>query len=176
MDVQKNRERGIAVLRVLMGLLFTYAGVEKLLGIGLEAGKSWTAGGFLKFATAGTWPGAADGAVINPFQGFWQGLATDPDLLNIINVLVPWGELAIGIALILGLGTRFAALMGVLMMGLFYLASWDFSLGIINSDLVYLAVLAFLGYAAAGEAYGLDAYVERTPSVQRTPQLRYVLG
>jgi uncharacterized membrane protein YphA (DoxX/SURF4 family) len=49
-----------------VGWVFFYAGVEKLLGVGLEAGKTWSAAGFLKFATAGTWPGAAPDAVINP--------------------------------------------------------------------------------------------------------------
>ena len=62
----KTRDRGIAILRILMGWVFFYAGVEKLLGVGLDAGKTWSAGGFLKFATAGTWPGAAPDAVINP--------------------------------------------------------------------------------------------------------------
>src|SRR4029077_7790046 len=149
------------VLRVLMGWVFFYAGAEKLLGVGLEAGKSWSAGGFLKFATLGAWPGSADGAVINPTHDFFAGLAADPAMLNFINFIVPWGELLIGLALILGLATRFASLIGVIMLRLFYVASWDFSLGIVNEDLVYLVVTGFLGVAAAGELYGLDAYVDK---------------
>jgi thiosulfate dehydrogenase [quinone] large subunit len=171
-----GKARALAGLRITMGLLFLYAGIEKLLGIGLQAGTSWSAFGFLKFATAGTWPGAADGAVINPFQSFWISLANNPDAIHFINFLVPWGELGIGIALTLGLFTRFASLMGVLMMALFYVAGWDFSLGVINSDLIYLVVLAYLGIAGAGEVYGLDRKVEETEVVQHTPQLRYVLG
>ena len=171
-----GKARALAGLRITMGLLFIYAGFEKLIGIGLEAGNSWSAFGFLKFATAGSWPGAADGAVMNPFQSFWVGLATNPDAMHFINFIVPWGELGIGIALTLGLFTRFASLMGVLMMALFYVASWDFSLGVINSDLIYLAVLAYLGIAGAGEVYGLDRTVEETEVVKHTPQLRYVLG
>ena len=176
MGITRTRERGIAVLRVLMGLMFLYAGVEKLLGIGLQAGQSWSAGGFLQFATLGALPGSAANAVINPFHDFWVNLAGNPQALNFINFIVPWGEVAIGIALTLGLATRFAALMGTIMVGIFYLASWDFSLGPINSDLVYCFVTAFLGFAAAGEIYGLDPIVERLTFVKRTPQLRYVLS
>jgi thiosulfate dehydrogenase [quinone] large subunit len=172
----KTRDRGIAVLRIVMGWVFFYAGAEKLLGVGLEAGKTWSAGGFLKFATAGSWPGAADGAIINPTHDFWVSLAGNAQLLGIINVLVPVGEVAIGAALILGLATRFASLMGVVMVGLFYVASWDFALGIVNSDVVYMAVTGFLGVVAAGEVYGLDPYVERLRFVQRAPALHYVLG
>lgn len=176
MGLTRNRERGIAVLRALMGTLFVWAGVEKILGIGLAAGKTWSAGGYLKFATLGSWPGSTAGDVINPFHDFWVGLASNPQVLSIINILVPWGELGIGVALVLGLGTRFAALMGTLMLGSFYLAGWSFDLGIINSQLVYAFVTAFLGVAAAGQVYGLDRYVERMSIVRRAPQLRYVLG
>jgi thiosulfate dehydrogenase [quinone] large subunit len=172
----RTRDRGIAILRMLMGWVFFYAGVEKLLGVGLDAGKTWSAGGFLKFATVGSWPGAADGAIINPTHDFWVSLAGNAQLLGIINILVPVGEVAIGAALILGLATRFASLSGVIMLGLFYVASWDFALGVINTDVVYMVLTGFLGVVAAGEVYGLDRYVERLRFVQRAPALRYVLG
>jgi thiosulfate dehydrogenase [quinone] large subunit len=172
----KTRDRGIAVLRILMGWVFFYAGAEKLLGIGLEAGKTWSAAGFLKFATLGALPGSADGAVINPTHDFWVSLASNSQALAFINFIVPVGEVLIGAALILGLATRFASLMGVIMIGLFYIASWDFSLGIVNSDFVYVIVTGFLGVVAAGEVYGLDPYVERLHFVQRAPALHYVLG
>jgi thiosulfate dehydrogenase [quinone] large subunit len=96
--------------------------------------------------------------------------------MSVINLLVPFGELAIGTALILGLATRFASLMGTIMLALFYVASWDFPLGFINSDAVYAVVTAFLGIVAAGEVYGLDPYVERFQFVRRAPALHYVLG
>jgi hypothetical protein len=43
-------------------------------------------------------------------------------------------------------------------------------------DLMYGVIAAFLAYAGAGEAYGLDALIEKTEVVRRTPALRYVLG
>jgi thiosulfate dehydrogenase [quinone] large subunit len=172
--ITKAREQGIFVLRLVMGWVFLFAGVEKLLQ--LEGGGPFDATGFLKFATAGTWPGLAEGAVANPTQSFWIALASDPTAMAVINVMVPWGQVAIGTALILGLFTRFASLMGVTMMALFFVAAWDFSHGIVNQHLVYAVLTGFLGYAAAGEIHGLDPYIERLRIVRQAPALRYVLG
>jgi thiosulfate dehydrogenase [quinone] large subunit len=172
--ITKARERGIFVLRVVIGWVFLFAGLEKVLQ--LEGGGAFDASGFLKFATAGTWPGLAEGVASNPTQSFWAGLASDPTVMTIINFIVPYGEVAIGVALILGLATRFASLMGVLMMLGFWLAAWDFGHGIVNEQLVYAVLTGFLGYAAAGEIWGLDARIEESDVVRRTPSLRYVLG
>jgi len=172
--IGRARERGILFLRVLMGGVFLYAGSEKILQIG---GAPFDAAGFLRFGTMGTWPGAAEGAIVNPTHTFWAGLATDPAMMTFVNFIVPFGQVAIGAALILGLFTRFASVMGTLMMLFFFVAAWDFGHGILNSHLVYAAATGFLGYAAAGEIRGLDgAVLDRMSFVQRRPALRYVLG
>lgn len=84
--------------------------------------------------------------------------------------------MAIGAALILGLATRFAGVMGALMMLLFWIAAWDFAFGVANYHLILAISAAVLALVAAGEVFGLDAYVERTRVVKRAPALRYVLG
>ena len=172
--ITRARERGILVLRLVVGWVFLFAGTEKILQ--LEGQGPFSAGGFLKFATAGTWPGAAEDAVVNPTQALWIGLAGNPQALAFIDFIVPVGQVLIGAALILGLATRFAGLMGALMMGFFFVAAWDFGHGIINQHFVYAGLALFLAYARAGEIYGLDAWIERLPMVQRAPALRYVLG
>ena len=172
--ITKARERGILVLRLLVGWVFLFAGAEKLMQ--LEGHGPFSAGGFLKFATAGTWPGAAEDAIVNPTQALWVSLAANPTALTVIDFVVPVGQVLIGAALILGLATRFAGLMGALMMGFFFVAAWDFGHGIVNQHFVYATLALFLAYARAGEIYGLDAYIERLPMVQRAPALRYVLG
>lgn len=73
-----------------------------------------------------------------------------------INVLVPFGQIGIGVGLILGLLTRFSAAMGTLMMLFFFLAAWDFEFGIVNQHLTYALVTAFLGYIGAGNYMGID--------------------
>jgi len=113
---------------------------------------------------------------VNPTHDIWVALAGNPSLMSVVNFLVVFGEIAIGVALILGLATRFAGIAGALMMGLFWVASWDFAHGLVNEQFLYGIVAAFVAYAAAGEAYGLDAIIERTKIVKRTPRLRYVLG
>ena len=174
--VTTARERGIVALRLLVGWVFLWAGLEKVLRIG-SPDEPFSAFGFLKFGTAGTWPGAAEGAVVNPTVDFWVGLTTNPTAMTIVNFIVPFGQVAIGAALILGIATRFASVMGFLMMAGFMVAAWDFGHGIVNQHTVYALSALILGYVRAGEVFGLDAFIEKRVSfVQRTPALRYVLG
>ena len=52
------------------------------------------------------------------------------------NTLVVFGEVAIGIALILGFATRFAGVMGAILMGLISIAAWNFGFGPINETVL----------------------------------------
>jgi thiosulfate dehydrogenase [quinone] large subunit len=173
--IARARERGILILRVVLGWVFLFAGSEKLLDLA-GSGGPFSAVGFLKFGTAGTWPGAAEDTIVNPTQAFWLSLTANPAAMGIIDFIVPVGQVLIGAALILGLATRFAGVMGALMMGIFFVAAWDFGHGVINQHFVYGTLALFLAYARAGEIYGLDAWIERLPVVTRAPALRYVLG
>jgi thiosulfate dehydrogenase [quinone] large subunit len=175
MDAARKIGKGLAVLRVALGVGFLYAGLDKLVHFD-GATKAFNATGFLKGATGGAIPGSADGAIVNPTHDFWVLLAGNPGVMSVVNFLVVFGEVAIGVALILGLATRFAGVAGTLMMALFWVATWDFAHGLVNEQFLYAIVSAFVAYAAAGEAYGLDAIIERSPIVKRAPQLRYVLG
>jgi thiosulfate dehydrogenase [quinone] large subunit len=166
--------RGIGVLlaRVTVGWVFVYAGIEKLFGA-----TPFTAAGFLKFGTMGTTAEkVADGTIVNPTHAFWVGLAGNATLLPILNFLVVFGEVAIGAALIVGLATRFASVAGFLMMGLFWIAAWDFSHGVVQYQSVLAIVSLALGIIGAGEFIGLDAIVVGTRLVKRAPPLRSVHG
>jgi thiosulfate dehydrogenase [quinone] large subunit len=173
--ITRVRERGIVILRIAIGWVFLFAGLEKFLALG---GKPFSAAGFLQFATAGTWPGVtlAQGEYLNPTHPFWASLGTNAGLIGVINVLVVFGEIAIGTSLILGLFTRFAAAMGTLMMTFFFIASWDFANGIVNSDAIYAILLVCVGFMGAGKVFGLDAILEKTEFVKKAPILHYVLG
>jgi thiosulfate dehydrogenase (quinone) large subunit len=163
---------GVVLARVTVGWVFFYAGIEKVL-----AATPFTAAGFLKFGTIGTTAEkVADGTIVNPTHAFWVSLAGDGTLLPLVNFLVVFGEVAIGAALILGLATRFASVAGALMMGLFWIAAWDFSHGVVNYHSVLAVITLALGIIGAGEFFGLDAIVEKTPIIRRAPALRYVLG
>jgi len=168
--VEPSHQIGIAILRIGVGIIFLWAGLEKLF-----APEPWSAAGFLQFGTAGSlgWPfvtgEVAEGTVFNPTQGFWAGLATNEGAMSVINVLVPFGQIGIGVGLILGLLTRFSAAMGTLMMIFFFMAAWDFQFGVVNQHLTYALVTAFLGLIGAGNYVGLDRSVgdSVSPGIRR---------
>lgn len=149
----------VAIGRIVIGIIFLWAGLEKIIGEGLG---TWSAKGFLEFATGGSlgWPfvtgEVAEGTVFNPTHDFWVGLAGNETAMTVIGFLVPLGQLGIGIALILGLLTRFGGAMGALMMLFFFVAAWDFQFGIVNQHLTYAVVTLGLGIVGAGNYYGLD--------------------
>jgi thiosulfate dehydrogenase [quinone] large subunit len=160
---------GAALLRVTVGVIFVWAGLDKLFNSG-EPGK-WTAQSFLKFATNGTlgWPfviGTPDPKTIyNPTHDFWVSLANNDTAMTVVNTLVVAGELCIGVALILGIVTRFAGAMGALMMAFFFLAGWSFSNGIVEEHATYAVVLLAISGMGAGNYYGLDRmFGERFPA------------
>jgi len=168
--VNASYQLGIAVLRIGVGVIFLWAGLEKVL-----APEAFSAAGFLEFGTGGSlgWPfvtgEAVEGTVFNPTHDFWSGLAANDGAMAVINVLVPFGQIGIGIGLILGLLTRFSATTGTLMMLFFFVAAWDFEFGIVNQHLTYALVTAFLGLIGAGNYYGLDRSLgeSASPGVRR---------
>jgi thiosulfate dehydrogenase [quinone] large subunit len=170
----KVHQRGVALLRIMVGIIFLWAGLEKLL-----APAAFDAGGFLKFGTAGTlgWPfvtgEVAEGTVFNPTQGLWLALVDNSAAMSVINVLVPLGQIGIGISLILGLLTRFGAIMGALMMTFFFFAAWDFAYGIVNQHLAYALICLTIAGLGAGRYYGLDGVLaDRAPDGLR----RYLMS
>jgi len=161
--VDRRHQFAVALLRVAVGIIFLTAGLEKILGA-----EDWSAAGFLQFATGGSlgWPwftgDPVEGQVFNPTQDLWVGLAGNQTAMSIIDFLVPYGQVAIGIGLILGLLTRFSAATGTLMMLLFFVAVWDFEFGIVNQHLTYALVTFVLGYLGTGNFFGLDGmFAER---------------
>jgi thiosulfate dehydrogenase [quinone] large subunit len=170
-----DKRKGLAALRILLGAGFLYAGLEKVFDFA-GSGKAFSAVGFLKFGTNGSLPGSDPTAIVNPTHDLWVSLAGDPGLLSFINWLVVVGEVAIGIALIVGIATRFAGVMGALLMGSITIAAWSFAFGPVNETVLYTAVALYLAYAQAGLAYGFDSIVERSDMVTRRPRLHYVLG
>ncbi len=155
-----------AIGRIAIGIIYLWAGLEKL-SVGDGKGGPWTAAGFLKFGTNGTlgWPFVsgtpADGTIFNPTHGLWAGLAGG-GMMPLINLLVVVGEVGIGLALILGIATRFASAMGTLMMIFFFFAAWDYAFGIVNQHLTYAVVTFGLGVIGAGNYYGLDGILAKS--------------
>ncbi len=166
--------KALAALRIVTGFGFLYAGLEKIFDFA-GTGKPFSAAGFLQFGSAGTLPGSAQDAVVNPTHDLWVSLASNAALMPAINWLVVVGETAIGIALIFGIATRFSGVMGALLMGLITIAAWDFGFGVVNETVMYAVVALYLAVVDAGSVYGVDGYLEKTEVVTHTPALRYLV-
>ena len=170
----ETRDKGIFVLRAALGAGFLFAGLDKFLMLASKT--PFTATGFLKFATSGAWLSSDPKAIVNPTHGFWVSLAGNTGIMSIVDTLVVFGECAIGVALILGLATRFAGLAGAVMMALFYVANWSFATGPFNEQFMYGVIAGSIAILGAG-AYALDSVViSRLPAVGRIPVLRNALG
>ena len=101
--------------------------------------------------------------------------------VDFVNVAVPWGEVLIGLGVIVGLLTRLAAFWGAFMMLLFYLGNWDIAHGYINGDFAYMLVFLSVAAFGAGRILGLGGFAEQyevggQPLVERYPWARYLLG
>ncbi len=127
----------LSLLRVSIGFIFLWAFFDKLLGLGFAtaSAKSWLAGnsptlGYLKNATHG------------PFAEFFQSLAGNP----IVDFLFMLGLLGVGVAFVLGIAMRFAALSGAAMLILMYLSAFPPANNpIIDDHIIYALVLLLLG-------------------------------
>jgi len=125
-------------------------------------GYEWIQGGFHKltggFDAAGFLTGAiAKGTGENPaVQGWWAAFLEHVALPNVglFNVLVPLGEFLVGVGLILGTFTTFAALMGLVMNAAFLFSGTVST----NAQMLLLEVLVIVAAANAGKI-GLDYYV-----------------
>jgi thiosulfate dehydrogenase [quinone] large subunit len=158
----------VLALRVMFGYAFFHAGWTKLAFV---AGEPFNAQGYLLHAV----PEAS------PASGLFTWMGSTAWFVDFVNIAVPWGEVLIGIGLLVGAVVRLAAFFGAFMMLLFYFGNWSIEHGMVNSDLAY--VLVFLAIAAfgAGRIVGLDTMIENYEIdgerlIEKYPKLDYILG
>ncbi|MDR7321550.1 MULTISPECIES: DoxX family membrane protein [Catenuloplanes] len=152
-----------AVTRVGLGFVFFWAFLDKLFGLGRStpSEKAWLNGGQ---PTKGFLAG-----VEGPFAGVFNAMSG--------NVLLDWlfmaGLAGIGVALILGIGMRIAAVSGVLMMVLMWAASLPIATNpFLDDHLIYALVIAGLAATGAGLRYSLAATWAALPVVAKAPWLK----
>ena len=135
----------ITILRVAIGWHFLYEGLIKLFA------DEWSAASFL-----------------NNTYGFLSGhyhwLAASPLRMGAVDFLNVWGLILIGLALFLGLCTRWASVAGALLLTLYYFAYPPFGISllgdngtvyIINPLFIEAAILVFF-FCYKEKGYGLD--------------------
>lgn len=163
-----TRERAVryllAGLRLALGWVFLWAFIDKIFGLGMatESKGAWINGGsptkgFLTFGVAG------------PFKDVYAGIAG----AAWADWLFMAGLAGIGVALLLGIGMRIAAVAG----GLLLVLMWTAVLPpennpFMDDHLIYAAVLAVLALVNAGDTWGLGQVWAKLPIVQRVPWLR----
>lgn len=138
------KETIIFLLRIALGWLFFYAGVEKLMN------PEWTASGFLLNAKT--------------FHDLYASFASAGNI-GWVNSIVPWGEISIGLGLIFGTFTRLASYFAILLLALFYFPGLDFphvkNGFIVDEKIIYILVFAALIYVRAGTIWGLDYFINK---------------
>jgi thiosulfate dehydrogenase (quinone) large subunit len=152
-------DRLLAVARLSVGWVFLWAFLDKTFGLGFatESDAAWLEGGsptegFLTFGTKG------------PFAGFYQDIAG----AAWADVLFMVGLLAIGAALMLGIGMRVAAVSGSLML----VMMWTAALApennpFMDDHLIYAMLLGVLALTNAGDTWGFGKAWRALPVVAR---------
>jgi uncharacterized membrane protein YphA (DoxX/SURF4 family) len=138
----------LTVLRMAIGWHFLYEGVVKVFT------PEWSAAPYLHTATG-------------PLAAIFQWIAASPWALALTNAFNVWGLTLIGLALVLGCGTRAASLLGIALLSMYYLAhppllGTDVRLPaeghyfLVNKNLVELLALALFVVFPTGSFAGLD--------------------
>jgi thiosulfate dehydrogenase [quinone] large subunit len=153
-----------AGVRIALGWVFLWAFLDKTFGLGHEtaAKAAWVNGGhptngFLKMATAG------------PFKGLYNDLTGS----TFIDWLFMIGLLGLGLALILGIGMRVAAVAGTTLLVLMWSAVLPPENNIFMDDhLIYAGTLIGLTLIGAGTTLGLGTWWNSTALVKKAPWLK----
>ena len=165
------------VLRIAMGWIFLWSFLDKLLALGFSTGRDPETG-IIDFFGPAAWINGG-----SPTDGFLQfGLHTKGALVDFYSTFVgmAWVEwiymasmLLIGLALIVGIGTRLAAIGGIAWMVIFYTASavWPEHNPFVDDHVIEAIVLAGIAYVGAGRYLGLGNWWRNTALVRRFPIL-----
>lgn len=140
----------IVLVRMSIGWVFLFAAIRQI------PDPEWTAAGFMSGAKT--------------FPAFFQLMASPP-FLPIIDTVIPWAHLLIGLALILGIGMRLAAIGGATLMFLYYLPRVEFPMVgpnnfIVEYHLVYTFLIVYLAAVGAGRIFGLEGWLEKQPAMR----------
>ena len=147
----------LTLLRVGVGWHFAYEGLTKLWD------PTWTSAGYLNSTQ---WIGA----------DLFHWMASHPTVLAVVDTLNIWGLLLIGLALMAGCLTRVVAVIGMILLGLYYIAHpplfaaqpgvTEGSYLIVNKNLVELLALCVVAVFPAGR-FGLDGLLHHFHLLRR---------
>ena len=139
----------LVLLRLVIGYHFLFEGMDKLFT------PHWSAAPFLLQAN---WL----------FSDFFIFLANSDIVLIIVNFSNIWGQIFIGIGLILGLFSRTAAIGGAVMLAFYYIAIPPFMGGeiFIDKNLLEFFGLLIIAQFPYSNVIGLDSLIEKYRSIK----------
>lgn len=131
----------ISLLRVYTGVFFIHYGFGKVTNPNFADGLSGFVTGNLEKC-----------------YGFMRPFLESVVLPNsgVFAFLVSWGELFLGVALVLGLLTRYAAIAGAFMVAMFWFTKGQAFLDAQNHDAIWFMILVVLAAVHAGRQHSLD--------------------
>jgi thiosulfate dehydrogenase [quinone] large subunit len=165
-NLKSGRAWSLFALRLALGFMFLYGGYEK---IETEMGGKLATSGFLAH-------------VAGPFAFLFTGMAGNPA----VEALLVYGELLIGISLMLGIVTRVGGVSGAMVSLLLYLSTlpamtagfagsyFDFLLSknaLISSYVIYILLFVAFVFLVPGRFFGADGIIQNAGFVQRRPIL-----
>ncbi|MFQ5989689.1 MAG: TQO small subunit DoxD [Candidatus Methylomirabilales bacterium] len=162
----KHPDKWLALLRIAVGLWFLRGGFRKVTFF------LW--GGFLPLPTAtDRWIGFmpkriaefASGNPIGWYKEFLEGTVLHN--AKTFAFLTAWGEFTVGVGLTLGLLTVLAGVIGLVMMGNYFLASAWMGFGPQGFHLLLMVCMTLFIGSRAGRFWGLDGNLIRRRSKLR---------
>jgi thiosulfate dehydrogenase [quinone] large subunit len=163
-----------AFTRITLGWVFLWAFLDKAFALGFATGRDAETGIVTRFGDAAWINGAS------PTEGFLK-FATEGKLFgdffaSLASPVTDWvfmtALLGLGLALILGIGMRIAAISGVILMVSMWAAELRLDNNpIVDDHIVYALVLIGLAFAGAGRTLGLGRRWRETALVKRFPIL-----
>ena len=163
-----------AVGRIAMGFTFLWAFLDKAFALGYATGTDRVTGAIDRFGPAAWIHGGSPttgflSGVTGPFKGLFEPLAG----AVWVDYLFMVGLLAIGVALMLGIGIRIAAASGALLLTFMWMASLPLDNNPFMDDhLIYAVILIGLAATHAGDTLGFGRTWARSDLVRRHPALR----
>ncbi len=144
-------------LRLLLGWFMFVDGLQILLT------PNWSASNFLLGAKT--------------FPAFYAWFATAGNAWW-INPLNSWGITLIGVALLLGVGVRFASWAGATLMVLYYFPHYALPTVpngyLVEEHIIYAAAFILIAFLPAAQSFGLAGYIRKT-FLGRIPILRTLI-
>ena len=151
----------ITALRMAIGWHFLYEGISKLFS------KDWSSFSYLVNTTG-------------PLSGLYHWLASSAGILKIVDVLNIYGLILIGIALFIGLLSRYAAVAGTFLLVLYYFAYPPFGDSLFHIgegqffivDKIFIEGMALLFFSFSREkGFSIDSLIDLVKKAKKKSDL-----